>query len=58
MVATSSLLYSLGYAITKELIRRWQFDAMQLFVLRSLLVLAGLSPCRCSAGGLPRSPGC
>lgn len=43
MVVLSSLLYSLGYAITKQLIAGWQFDAMQLFVLRSLLVLAGLA---------------
>lgn len=43
MVVISSLLYSLGYAITKALIGTWHFDAMQLFVLRSLLVLAGLA---------------
>jgi drug/metabolite transporter (DMT)-like permease len=43
MVVLSSLLYSLGYAITKSLIETWHFDAMQLFVLRSLLVLAGLA---------------
>ena len=43
MVVMSSLLYSLGYAITKQLIQTWHFDAMQLFVLRSLLVLAGFA---------------
>lgn len=43
MVVMSSLLYSLGYAITKQLIETWHFDPMQLFLLRSLLVLAGLA---------------
>jgi drug/metabolite transporter (DMT)-like permease len=43
MVVISSLLYSLGYAFTKQLIQTWHFDAMQLFVLRSVLVLAGLA---------------
>ncbi len=43
MVVMSSLLYSLGYAITKQLIETWHFNAMQLYVLRSLLVLAGLA---------------
>jgi len=43
MVVLSSLLYSLGYAITKLLIAGWHFDAMQLFVMRSLLALAGLA---------------
>jgi drug/metabolite transporter (DMT)-like permease len=42
LVLLSSLLYSLGYALAKRLIETWHFDAMQLFVLRSLLVLAGL----------------
>jgi drug/metabolite transporter (DMT)-like permease len=42
LVLLSSLLYSLGYALSKRLIETWHFDAMQLFVLRSLLVLAGL----------------
>jgi drug/metabolite transporter (DMT)-like permease len=42
LVLLSSLLYSLGYALSKRLIQTWHFDAMQLFVLRSLLVLAGL----------------
>ncbi len=42
LVLLSSLLYSLGYALSKQLIETWRFDAMQLFVLRSLLVLAGL----------------
>jgi drug/metabolite transporter (DMT)-like permease len=42
LVLLSSLLYSLGYALSKQLIEIWHFDAMQLFVLRSLLVLAGL----------------
>jgi drug/metabolite transporter (DMT)-like permease len=42
LVLLSSLLYSLGYALSKRLIETWRFDAMQLFVLRSLLVLAGL----------------
>jgi drug/metabolite transporter (DMT)-like permease len=43
LVLLSSLLYSLGYALSKRLIETWHFDAMQLFVLRSLLVLAGLA---------------
>jgi drug/metabolite transporter (DMT)-like permease len=42
LVLLSSLLYSFGYALSKRLIETWHFDAMQLFVLRSLLVLAGL----------------
>jgi drug/metabolite transporter (DMT)-like permease len=42
LVLLSSLLYSLGYALSKRLIETWQFDPMQLFVLRSLLVLIGL----------------
>jgi drug/metabolite transporter (DMT)-like permease len=42
LVLVSSLLYSLGYALSKRLIETWHFDAMQLFVLRSLLVLAGI----------------
>ncbi|WP_419760731.1 DMT family transporter [Acidisoma sp.] len=42
LVLLSSLLYSLGYALSKRLIETWHFDAMQLFVLRSLLVVAGL----------------
>jgi len=42
LVLLSSLLYSLGYALSKRLIETWHFDAMQLFVLRSLLVLAGI----------------
>ncbi len=42
LVLLSSLLYSLGYALSKRLIETWHFDAMQLFVLRSILVLAGL----------------
>ena len=42
LVLLSSLLYSLGYALSKRLIETWHFDAMQLFVLRSLLVLSGL----------------
>jgi drug/metabolite transporter (DMT)-like permease len=41
-VLLSSLLYSFGYALSKRLIETWHFDAMQLFVLRSTLVLAGL----------------
>ena len=43
LVVLSSLLYSLGYALSKELIDTWHFNAMQLFVLRSLLVLAGIA---------------
>lgn len=43
LVVLSSLLYSLGSALSKELIDRWQFNAMQLFFLRSLLVLAGIA---------------
>jgi drug/metabolite transporter (DMT)-like permease len=43
LVLLSSLLYSLGYALSKRLIDTWHFDAMQLFVLRSMLVLAGLA---------------
>jgi drug/metabolite transporter (DMT)-like permease len=43
LVLLSSLLYSLGYALSKRLIDTWHFDAMQLFVLRSLLVLAGMA---------------
>ena len=42
LVLLSSLLYSFGYALSKRLIETWHFDAMQLFVLRSTLVLAGL----------------
>jgi drug/metabolite transporter (DMT)-like permease len=42
LVLLSSLLYSFGYALSKRLIETWHFDAMELFVLRSLLVLAGL----------------
>jgi drug/metabolite transporter (DMT)-like permease len=40
LVLLSSLLYSFGYALSKRLIETWHFDAMELFVLRSLLVLA------------------
>lgn len=43
LVVMSSLLYSLGYAITKLLILGWHFDAMQLFVMRSLLALTSLA---------------
>ena len=43
LVLLSSLLYSLGYALSKRLIDTWHFDAMQLFVLRSLLALIGLA---------------
>lgn len=43
MVLLSSLCYSLGYALTKRIIAVWHFDAMQLFVLRSLLVCAGFA---------------
>ncbi|MCB8879323.1 DMT family transporter [Acidisoma cellulosilytica] len=43
LVILSSLLYSLGYALSKQLIQAWHFNAMQLFVLRSILVLAGIS---------------
>lgn len=43
LVLLSSLLYSLGYALSKRLIETWHFDAMQLFVLRSLLVLLALA---------------
>jgi drug/metabolite transporter (DMT)-like permease len=52
LVLLSSLLYSLGYALSKRLIETWHFDAMQLFVLRSLLVLAGLAALQVS--GLKR----
>jgi drug/metabolite transporter (DMT)-like permease len=43
LVLPSSFLYSLGYALSKRLIQTWRFDAMQLFVLRSLLVLGALA---------------
>lgn len=43
LVLLSSLCYSLGYALIKRIIGTWQFDAMQLSVLRSLLVCAGFA---------------
>jgi drug/metabolite transporter (DMT)-like permease len=43
LVLLSSLFYALGYALSKRLIETWHFDAMQLFVLRSLLVLLALA---------------
>ncbi|HEX3982910.1 MAG TPA: DMT family transporter, partial [Acidisoma sp.] len=43
LVVLSSLLYSLGYAFSKKLIETWHFDARQLFLLRSVLVLIGLA---------------
>jgi drug/metabolite transporter (DMT)-like permease len=52
LVLLSSLLYSLGYALSKRLIETWHFDAMQLFVLRSLFALAGL--CALHLAGLRR----
>jgi drug/metabolite transporter (DMT)-like permease len=53
LVLMSSLLYSLGYAFTKKLILGWQFDALQLYVMRSILVLAGLLAMRsCQIGRL------
>ncbi|MBW4022921.1 MAG: DMT family transporter [Proteobacteria bacterium] len=51
LVLLSSLLYSLGYALSKRLIEAWHFDPMQLFVLRSLLALAGLAVWRLAGRG-------
>ena len=42
LVLVSSLLYALGYAFTKVLIVTWHFDAIQLFFLRSAIVLTSL----------------
>jgi drug/metabolite transporter (DMT)-like permease len=42
LILASTLLYTLGYAMTKTLLGRWHYGAVQLFVLRSLLVLGPL----------------
>ncbi|WP_158806260.1 MULTISPECIES: DMT family transporter [unclassified Acidisoma] len=40
LVLASTLLYAVGYAITKTLIDTWHYGAVQLFVLRSVISLA------------------
>jgi drug/metabolite transporter (DMT)-like permease len=40
LVLASTLLYAVGYAITKTLIDEWHYGAVQLFVLRSIISLA------------------